>query len=58
MINDCATATICGLFGFNEFLNWRNVMEIDSWMPPEQPKEEHIADLALVFYTNALLMLH
>ncbi|KAH8410999.1 hypothetical protein KR222_005652, partial [Zaprionus bogoriensis] len=50
-------ATICGLFGFNEFLNWRNVMEVDSWYP-DKPDEQHIDDLALVYYTNALLLLH
>lgn len=50
-------ATICGLFGYNEFLNWRNVMEIDSWFH-DDPNNEHINDLALVFYINALLMLH
>ncbi|KAH8369935.1 hypothetical protein KR093_001512, partial [Drosophila rubida] len=52
-------ATICGLYGYNEFLNWRNVMEIDSWFPDDDdPNNEHINDLALVFYINALLMLH
>lgn len=50
-------ATICGLAGYNEFLNWRNVMEIDSWHANES-KEQHIKDLSLVFYINALLMLH
>ncbi|XP_032292122.1 uncharacterized protein [Drosophila virilis] len=49
-------ATICGLSGYNEFLNWRNVMEIDSWHANES-KEQHIKDLSLVFYINALLML-
>ncbi|XP_023162922.2 uncharacterized protein LOC111594039 [Drosophila hydei] len=58
-------ATICGLWGYNEFLNWRNVMEIDSWRKEEEQQEgeeeeerEHIKDLSLVFYINALLLLH
>ncbi|KAH8285684.1 hypothetical protein KR054_012353 [Drosophila jambulina] len=61
-------ATICGLFGYNEFVNWRNVMEIGSWLaggedPPkdilaDDSDSQHISDLALVFYTNALLLLH
>lgn len=61
-------ATICGLFGYNEFVNWRNVMEIGSWLEGDSPKDmdvladdgdsQHISDLALVFYTNALLLLH
>ncbi|EDV55829.1 uncharacterized protein LOC6548774 [Drosophila erecta] len=61
-------ATICGLFGYNEFVNWRNVMEIGSWLEGNSPKDinvladddnrQHISDLALVFYTNALLLLH
>ncbi|XP_034106404.1 uncharacterized protein LOC117569383 [Drosophila albomicans] len=51
-------ATICGLYGYNEFLNWRNVMEIDSWFPDDDLNNEHINDLALVFYINALLLLH
>jgi len=32
-------------------------MEIDSWFH-DDPNNEHINDLALVFYINALLMLH
>lgn len=66
-ISDIA-ATICGLFGYNEFVNWRNVMEIGSWLEGDSPKDmdvladdgdsQHISDLALVFYTNALLLLH
>jgi len=60
------TATICGLFGYNEFVNWRNVMEIGSWLEGDSPKDilpddgdsQHISDLALVFYINALLLLH
>ncbi|XP_037715941.1 uncharacterized protein LOC119550978 [Drosophila subpulchrella] len=59
-------ATICGLFGYNEFVNWRNVMEIGSWLEGDSPKDilpdvgdsQHISDLALVFYINALLLLH
>ncbi|XP_017049342.1 uncharacterized protein LOC108093674 [Drosophila ficusphila] len=59
-------ATICGLFGYNEFVNWRNVMEIGSWLAGDSPKDiladdddsQHISDLALVFYINALLLLH
>ncbi|EDW09245.1 uncharacterized protein Dmoj_GI19147 [Drosophila mojavensis] len=64
-------ATICGLWGYNEFLNWRNVMEIDSWQKEEnqqqqqqqeqelqEEEKEHIKDLSLVFYINALLLLH
>ncbi|ALC41302.1 CG8401, partial [Drosophila busckii] len=51
-------ATICALYGFNEFLNWRNVLEIDSWYADESEHNEHVNDLALVFYINALLLLH
>ncbi|XP_017120053.1 uncharacterized protein LOC108141299 [Drosophila elegans] len=59
-------ATICGLFGYNEFVNWRNVMEIGSWLAGDSPKDkladendsQHISDLALVFFVNALLLLH
>ncbi|XP_017960870.1 uncharacterized protein LOC108654229 isoform X2 [Drosophila navojoa] len=65
-------ATICGLWGYNEFLNWRNVMEIDSWQKEanqqqqqeqqeqelQEEEKEHIKDLSLVFYINALLLLH
>ncbi|KAH8401685.1 hypothetical protein KR009_007371 [Drosophila setifemur] len=62
-------ATICGLFGYNEFVNWRNVMEIGSWLEGHPLEEaaaangdgedkQHISDLALVFYVNALLLLH
>ncbi|XP_034650591.1 uncharacterized protein LOC117890062 [Drosophila subobscura] len=57
-------ATICGLFGYNEFLNWRNVMEIGSWFEDEahdvdkSHDSQHINDLALVFYINAMLLLH
>ncbi|KAH8283576.1 hypothetical protein KR018_007661 [Drosophila ironensis] len=55
-------ATICGLFGYNEFVNWRNVMEIGSWLGEGReavpPVSQHISDLALVFYVNALLLLH
>ncbi|EDW02562.1 uncharacterized protein LOC6559047 [Drosophila grimshawi] len=51
-------ATICGLYGYNEFLNWRNVMEIGSWYAVDDANNEHINDLALVFYINALLLLH
>jgi len=54
------------LFGYNEFVNWRNVMEIGSWLEGDSPKDilpddgdsQHISDLALVFYINALLLLH
>ncbi|EDV37685.1 uncharacterized protein Dana_GF11286 [Drosophila ananassae] len=52
-------ATVCGLFGFNEFVNWRNVMEIGSWLEEESIADtQHISDLALVFYVNSLLLLH
>ncbi|KAI8036268.1 uncharacterized protein LOC128256432 [Drosophila gunungcola] len=59
-------ATICGLFGYNEFVNWRNIMEIGSWLAGDTPKDkladendsQHISDLALVFFVNALLLLH
>ncbi|XP_016985377.1 uncharacterized protein LOC108048926 [Drosophila rhopaloa] len=59
-------ATICGLFGYNEFVNWRNVMEIGSWLEGDSLKDiladdndsQHISDLALVFFINALLLLH
>ncbi|XP_022223276.2 uncharacterized protein LOC111074698 [Drosophila obscura] len=60
-------ATICGLFGYNEFLNWRNVMEIGSWFEDGAQDDEgadkshdnqHINDLALVFHINAMLLLH
>ncbi|XP_017146011.1 uncharacterized protein LOC108158285 [Drosophila miranda] len=62
-------ATICGLFGYNEVLNWRNVMEIGSWFEDDADDgddnvadkshdSQHINDLALVFYINAMLLLH
>lgn len=54
-----SSATVCGLFGFNEFVNWRNVMEIGSWLEEESIADtQHISDLALVFYVNSLLLLH
>ncbi|XP_030380278.1 UPF0764 protein C16orf89 [Scaptodrosophila lebanonensis] len=53
-------ATICGLFGYNEFLNWHNVVEVSSWFDEartSQISNRHLNDLALVFYINALLLL-
>ncbi|KRG00330.1 uncharacterized protein Dwil_GK27012 [Drosophila willistoni] len=62
-------ATICGLHGYNEFLNWRRVIEISKWLDEniyqnaddadtnDDDVTYHFYDLALVFYINALLLL-
>ncbi|XP_037942133.1 probable serine hydrolase [Teleopsis dalmanni] len=64
--------TVCSLFGYEEFLNWRNVGLLMSWKTDNngcgcltEPESltgscdcnDHLINLALVYYINALLLL-